>query len=181
MYCLLPTRYERTQSSTAPPNPNDTSSQPRRVLWSTQSKAALRSSIPSRVNLPMSAVWGYLQEGGICGMAASICRLMFRKETVRMEMKKHPLVDGPFEYFWYERQIRDGPVAAEHWRIEGRLQSCPRATFLGPDPTRQNVDPTRPAIADPKSDPTRPDPTRPVARSFPHMYSLYLNNNLLIS
>ena len=25
MYCLLPTRYERIQSSTAPPNPNDTS------------------------------------------------------------------------------------------------------------------------------------------------------------
>ena len=23
-------------------------------------------------------------------------------------------------------------------------QSCPRVTFLGPDPTRQNVDPTRP-------------------------------------
>ena len=55
MYCLLPTRYERIQSSTAPPNPNDTSSRPRRMLWSTQSKAALRSSIPSRVSLPMSA------------------------------------------------------------------------------------------------------------------------------
>ena len=55
-------------------------------------------------------------------------------------------------------------------------QSCPRVTFLGPDPTRQNVDPTRPAIADQKS-----DPTRPAARSFPHMYSIYLNNNLLIS
>ena len=32
-------------------------------------------------------------------------------------------------------------------------------TFLGPDPTRRNVDPTRPAIADKKSDPTRPDPS----------------------
>ena len=29
-----------------------------------------------------------------------------------------------------------------------------------PDPTWQNVDPTRPAVADQKSDPTRPDPTR---------------------
>ena len=60
-------------------------------------------------------------------------------------------------------------------------QSCPRVTFLvpdptRPDPTRQNVDPTRPAIADQKS-----DPTRPAARSFPHMHSLYLNNNVLIS
>ena len=55
-------------------------------------------------------------------------------------------------------------------------QSCPRVTFLGPDSTRQNVDPTRPAIADQKS-----YPTRPTTRSFSHMYSLYLNNNLLIS
>ena len=55
MYCLLPTRYERNQSRTAPPNPNDTSSRRRRMLWSTQSKAVLRSSIPSRVSLPMSA------------------------------------------------------------------------------------------------------------------------------
>ena len=37
-------------------------------------------------------------------------------------------------------------------------QSCPQVTFLGPDPTRRNVDSTRPAIADKKSDPTRPDP-----------------------
>ena len=54
-------------------------------------------------------------------MAASICRLMFRKETIRMEMKKHPLVDGPLKYLRYERQVRDGPVAAEHGRVEGRL------------------------------------------------------------
>ena len=42
----------------------------------------------------------------------------------------------------------------------GMVQSCPRVTFLWtrPDPTRRNVDPTRPAIADKKSDPTRPDP-----------------------
>ena len=34
-------------------------------------------------------------------------------------------------------------------------QSYPRFTYLGPDPTRRDVDPTRPAIADNKSDPTR--------------------------
>ena len=55
MYCLLPTRYERIQLSTVPPNPNDTSSRRRRMLWSTQSKAALRSSIPRRVSLPVTA------------------------------------------------------------------------------------------------------------------------------
>ena len=38
-----------------------------------------------------------------------------------------------------------------------------RVIFLGPDPTRQNVL-TRPAIADKKS-----DPTRPAAQPFPHM------------
>ena len=38
-------------------------------------------------------------------------------------------------------------------------QSCPRATFLGPDPTRRRLDPTRPAITHKKSDPTRPDPS----------------------
>ena len=59
--------------------------------------------------------------GGLCGMAASICRLMFRKETVRMEMKKHPLVDGPLKYLRYERQVRDGAVAAKHGWVEGRL------------------------------------------------------------
>ena len=31
-------------------------------------------------------------------------------------------------------------------------QSCPRDTFLGPDPTRRNVDPVWPAIIDKKSD-----------------------------
>ena len=56
------------------------------------------------------------------------------------------------------------------------MQSCPRVTFLGPDPTRpdptrRNVDPTRPAIADKMS-----DPTRPAARPFPHIYILQLNN-----
>ena len=37
--------------------------------------------------------------------------------------------------------------------------SCPRVSFLGPDSTRQNVDPTRPSIADQKSESTRPDPS----------------------
>ena len=36
------------------------------------------------------------------------------------------------------------------------FQSCPRVTFLGPDPTRRNFDPTRPEIADPTRAPTRP-------------------------
>ena len=50
-------------------------------------------------------------------------------------------------------------------------QSCPRVTFLGPDPTRRNVDPTRP---DPRL-PTK-NLTRPAARPFPNMYRLQLNN-----
>ena len=61
------------------------------------------------------------------------------------------------------------------------FQSCPRVPFLGPDPTRRNLDPTRP-------DPTRdcwqkvwPDPTRSAVRPFPHICSLRLNNYLLIS
>ena len=54
-------------------------------------------------------------------MAATIRRLMFRKETVRVKMQKHPLIDGPFKHLRNERQVRDGPVAAEHRRIEGRL------------------------------------------------------------
>ena len=37
-------------------------------------------------------------------------------------------------------------------------QSCPRVTFLGPDPTRRYVDPTRPAKIRQNRDPTRPDP-----------------------
>ena len=55
-------------------------------------------------------------------------------------------------------------------------QSCPRVTFLGPDPTRPVETLTRP-------DPTRdcrqkvwPNPTRPAARPFPNKYSLQLNN-----
>ena len=44
------------------------------------------------------------------------------------------------------------------------------------DPTQRNVDSTRSAIDDKKS-----DPSRPAARPFPHMYSLLLNNYLLIS
>ena len=59
-------------------------------------------------------------------------------------------------------------------------QSCPRVTFLGPDPTRPAETLIRP-------DPTRdcrqkvwPDPTRPAARPFPNMYSLQLNNLYLL-
>ena len=50
-------------------------------------------------------------------------------------------------------------------------------SWTRPDPTRRNVDPTRPAIADKKSDPTRPDP-RP--DPSPHMNILQLNYSLLI-
>ena len=61
-------------------------------------------------------------------------------------------------------------------------QSCPRVTFLGPDPTRRNVDPTRP---DPRSltksltrpDP-RPDPT-PICKVF-NLIIIYLLNNYYI-
>ena len=60
-----------------------------------------------------------------------------------------------------------GWVDPQQW-FDQPNQSCPRVTFLGPDPTRRNVDPTRPAIADTNSDPTRPDP-RP---DLPHMYIL---------
>ena len=37
------------------------------------------------------------------------------------------------------------------------FQSCPRVTFLGPDPTRRNVDPTRPDPRLPTKSLTRPD------------------------
>ena len=54
-----------------------------------------------------------------------------------------------------------------------RLKSCPRVTFLGPDPITPK----------PWPDPSRntrqkvwPDPTRHAARPFPNMYSLQLNN-----
>ena len=101
MYCLLPTRYEHIQSSTATPNPNDTSSRPRRMSWSTQIEGSTQIEHTEQSEFTHvscdQGVWAYLQEGGLCGMAASICRLMFRKETVRMEMEKQPLVDGPFE------------------------------------------------------------------------------------
>ena len=53
------------------------------------------------------------------------------------------------------------------------LQSCPRATFLGPDPNRpgkQWPDPTRDCWPDPRQDPS------PI-----WLYSLYFNNNVLIS
>ena len=63
-------------------------------------------------------------------------------------------------------------------RVMCLCQSCPRVTFLGPDPTRWNVDPTRP---DPRLlTKFWPDLTRPATRLFPHMYSLQLNNYLLI-
>ena len=55
MYCILPTKYELIQTSTAPPNPNETSSIPRKMLWFTQSKAAFRSNISSGVSLTISA------------------------------------------------------------------------------------------------------------------------------
>ena len=64
--------------------------------------------------------------------------------------------------------------------LEKYYQSCPRVTFLGPDPTRPGETLTRP-------DPTRdcrqkvwPDPTRPAARPSTHMCILQLNNYLLI-
>ena len=44
--------------------------------------------------------------------------------------------------------------------IHNPTQSCPRVTFLGPDPTRGNVDPTRDCRQKVWPDPT-PPPTRP--------------------
>ena len=47
-----------------------------------------------------------------------------------------------------------------HYRVVQNMlvpQSCPRVTFLGRDQTRPGETLTRPAIADKKSDPTRPD------------------------
>ena len=44
-------------------------------------------------------------------------------------------------------------------RLLGLLK-CPRVTFLGPDPTRRNVDPTRPDPRLPTKSLTRPDPRR---------------------
>ena len=57
-------------------------------------------------------------------------------------------------------------------------QSCPRVTFLGPDPTRRNVDPTRPAIANNKSDPTRSDPQpdpSPICIVFNGIIIIFIN------
>ena len=52
-------------------------------------------------------------------------------------------------------------------------------SWTRPDPTRRSVDPTRPAIADKKSDPTK-SLVQPAARPFPLMYILQLNNYSLI-
>ena len=52
-------------------------------------------------------------------------------------------------------------------------QSCPRVTFLGPDPIRPAGTLTRPDPRLPTKSLTRPDP-RP--DPFPNMYSLQLNN-----
>ena len=54
-------------------------------------------------------------------------------------------------------------LLTKQWKLVPQLaQSCPRVTFLGPDPTRPDPakrwpDPNRPAIADQNSDPNRPD------------------------
>ena len=42
-----------------------------------------------------------------------------------------------------------------------------RVRVLGPDPTRQGLDPTRPAVFVNFPDPTQPDPTRPAGRPDP--------------
>ena len=88
-----------------------------------------------------------------------------------------------------ERQQRGGgkppnPRQIEHWfhMAQNNLvyQSCPRVTFLGPDPTQRNVDPTRP-------DPTRdyrqkfwPDPTHPpnVPCFMSSTFKLLTKNNI---
>ena len=60
-------------------------------------------------------------------------------------------------------------------------QSCPRVTFLGPDPTRPdptrwNVDPTWPAIAVKKSDPTRPAARPPSQCTMVHKFRIQVAN-----
>ena len=69
-----------------------------------------------------------------------------------------------FRSYVVEKQFRNACRWIKNaWNIITMFhQSCPRVTFLGPDPTRRNVDPTRPATADKKS-----DQTRPAARPFP--------------
>ena len=71
----------------------------------------------------------------------------------------------------------EAPTMLKRWL--GPSQSCPRVTFLDPDPTRpdptrQYFDPTWPAIADKKS-----DSTRPTARPFPHICIIVQLNNFL--
>ena len=61
-------------------------------------------------------------------------------------------------------------------------QSCPRVTFLGPEPTRRNIDPTRLTIADKKFDPTCPDPRPDLSRICIvfNLIIIYLLNNYYI-
>ena len=55
-------------------------------------------------------------------------------------------------------------------------QSCPRATFLGPDPKKRWPEPTRPAIAEKSLTlPDRPDPPPPTCTMF-HEFNIKVAN-----
>ena len=55
-------------------------------------------------------------------------------------------------------RYQQGKLVLKNARWSNLTQSCPRVTFLGPDPTRRNVDPTRPDPRLPTKSLTRPDP-----------------------
>ena len=69
------------------------------------------------------------------------------------------LVEGMYTLYlgrvspWLELQIH-----FHCYDLWGMDQSCPRVPFLGPDPTRRNIDPTRDYQQKVWPDPTRPDP-----------------------
>ena len=72
----------------------------------------------------------------------------------------------------YIVRVKKSPIATDQMITE---LSTGHFSWTRPDPTRRNVDPTRPAIGDKKS-----DPTRLAARLFIHMYILWFNNYLII-
>ena len=78
------------------------------------------------------------------------------------------VTEAPLDAFRGAPRLEIGPLSLAQDLARGSFpwpQSCPRVTFLGPDPTQRNLDPTgRPDRRLPTKvwpDPTRPDPTRP--------------------
>ena len=73
-----------------------------------------------------------------------LCRVCWRRRASSMHVMSKWHADG----------------ACVVWSMHDAAQSCPRVTFLGPDPTRRNLDPTRPDPRLQTKSLTRPDPTR---------------------